>query len=89
MAFALAAGLLIVIPLSLTSYHLAVTNMIASRTYALGQEWLDGSGYRLMSVDAETADGTVTLLLLGDGDLPSLESLEERARGLVFGRTSA
>jgi hypothetical protein len=39
-----------------------------------------------MSVDAETADGTVTLLLLGDGDLPSLESLEERARGLVFGR---
>jgi uncharacterized hydrophobic protein (TIGR00271 family) len=87
MAIALAAGLLIVIPLSVTSYHLIVTNQIAARTYALGQEWLDGSGYRLMSVDAETADGTVNLLLLGDGDLPPLQQLEERARGLLFGRT--
>jgi uncharacterized hydrophobic protein (TIGR00271 family) len=86
-AIALVAGLLIVIPLSLTSYHLIVTNKIAARTYALGQEWLDGSGYRLMSVDAETADGTVNLLLMGDGDLPPLEALEERARGLLFGRT--
>ena len=40
-----------------------------------------------MSVDAETADGTVNLLLMGDGDLPPLEALEERACGLLFGRT--
>lgn len=87
LAIALAAALLIVIPLSLTSYHLVVTNQIAARTYALGQDWLRGSGYRLLSVDAETADGTVNLLLLGDGDLPPLAQLEERARGVLFGRT--
>jgi hypothetical protein len=40
-----------------------------------------------MSVDAETADGTVNLLLLGDGDLPPLTKLEERARDFLFGRT--
>lgn len=40
-----------------------------------------------MSVDSETADGTVNLLLWGDGDLPPLEALVERARGLLFGRT--
>jgi hypothetical protein len=40
-----------------------------------------------MSVDAETADGTVNLLLMGGGDLPPLETLKERARGLLFDRT--
>jgi hypothetical protein len=70
-----------------TSHQLIVTQKIAARTYELGQEWLVGSGYRLLSVDAETADGTVNLLVLGDGDLPPLERLEERARGFLFGRT--
>jgi len=86
-AIAFAALLIIVIPLSMASYNLIVTNKISARTYALGQEWLEGSGYRLMSVDAETADGTVNLLLLGDGDLPPLNKLEERTRDLIFGRT--
>lgn len=86
-AIAFVALLIIVMPLSVASYNLIVTNKISARTYALGQEWLEGSGYRLMSVDAETADGTVNLLVLGDGDLPPLHKLEERTRDLVFGRT--
>lgn len=86
-AIAFVALLIIIIPLSVTSYHLIVTNKISAQAYALGQEWLDGSGYRLMSVDAETADGTVNLLLLGEGDLPPQNKLEERARDLLFGRT--
>jgi uncharacterized hydrophobic protein (TIGR00271 family) len=85
-AIALAAGLLIVVPLSLTSYHLVVANKIATRSYDLGQQWLEGSAYRLMSVDAEATDGTVTFLVLGDGELPPLETLEARARGVLFGR---
>lgn len=86
LTIALAAGLLIVIPLSLTSYHLVVANKIATRSYELGQQWLEGSGYRLMSVDAEATDGTVTFLVLGHGVLPPLETLEARARGALFGR---
>jgi hypothetical protein len=86
-AIAFVALVLIVIPLALTSHRLIITNKISARTYALGQEWLDGSGYRLMSVDAETADGTVNLLLLGDGELPPLDKLENSARDILFGRT--
>jgi len=84
---ALVALIIIVIPLSLSSYNLIVTKKISSRAYALAQEWLDGSGYRLMTVDAETADGTVNLLLLGDGEIPPLSKFEEQAKDLLFGRT--
>lgn len=73
--------------LSLTSYHLIVTNKVSARTYALGQQWLEGSGYRLLTVDAETADGTVNLLLMGDGEVPPLKVLEDQARDILFGRT--
>ncbi|MDH4405806.1 MAG: hypothetical protein QE276_07325 [Cyanobium sp. D14.bin.5] len=54
---------------------LIISNKIAARTDALAQDWLDGSGYQLMSVDAETADGSVNLLLVGEGNLPSLQPL--------------
>lgn len=43
------------------------------------------SGYRLLSVDAETADGSVNLLLAGNGPLPPLSQLDARARPLLLG----
>ena len=84
---AVIALLIIAIPLTITSHRLIISNKIAARTDALAQDWLQGSGYQLMSVDAETADGSVNLLLVGEGDLPSLQQLQERARGVLFGRT--
>ena len=78
---------LLIIAIPLTSHRLIISNKIAARTDALAQDWLQGSGYQLMSVDAETADGSVNLLLVGEGDLPSLQQLQERARGVLFGRT--
>ncbi|MEX1323976.1 MAG: DUF389 domain-containing protein [Synechococcaceae cyanobacterium] len=83
---ALAALVALAIPLTLTSYQLIVTNKIAARTYSLGQQWIMGSSYQLMSVDAETADGSVNILLMGEGDLPDLDTLEDRARGFLRGR---
>lgn len=84
---ALVALVVIAIPLSLTSYSLIITNKVAARTQALAATWLQGSDYRIHAVDAETADGSVNLLLLGEGPLPPLNTLEERARGSLFGRT--
>ena len=84
---AVVALLLIMIPLSLTSERLIVASKIAVRTTALAQEWLRGSGYQLRSVDAETTDGTVQLLLVGNGQLPPLQALQDRSRSLLFGRT--
>ncbi|HMO52602.1 MAG TPA: DUF389 domain-containing protein [Kiritimatiellia bacterium] len=85
-AIALAAVALIILPLAATSYNLVKTNAITARMVDLGREWLSGSGYRLMSVDAETPDYTINLLVLGDGELPSLDWLEQQSRGMLFGR---
>ncbi|MCP9927730.1 DUF389 domain-containing protein [Cyanobium sp. CH-040] len=84
---ALLALVIIAIPLSLTSYRLIITNKIAVRTDAIAEDWVRGSGYRLLSVDAETADGSVNLMLVGEGELPSLKVLDQRTRGVLFGRT--
>lgn len=85
LALATAALLLISIPLAITSQRLITASKVALRTHALAREWLGGSGYRLLSVDAETADGSVKVLVAGSGDLPPLNQLDRRARPLLFG----
>jgi uncharacterized hydrophobic protein (TIGR00271 family) len=87
LALAAVALVLIALPLSATSYSLIVTTKVAARTQALAETWLQGSGYRIQSVDAETADGSVNLLLLGEGPLPPIQTLEERAGDSLLGRT--
>jgi uncharacterized hydrophobic protein (TIGR00271 family) len=83
---ALLALLIIMIPLAITSERLIVNSRITVRTEALARTWLLGSGYRLQSVEGETADGSVRLLLAGNGPLPSLDGLERRTRGVLSGR---
>lgn len=85
-AIALVALLIIMIPLTYSSYTLVINNTITARVYRLGNEWLDGSGYNLIAVNAETADNTVTMAILGDGELPELDLLEQQSQGLLFGR---
>ena len=84
---ALLALALISIPLTVTSRRLITTTRVSVRTEALARQWLRGSGYRLVSVDAEAADGSVQVLLVGDGPLPSIGRLEARARPLLAGRS--
>jgi hypothetical protein len=86
-ALALATGvlLLISIPLALTSHRLIVTSKVALRTNALAREWLGDSGYQVLSVDAETADGSVKLLITGNGLLPPRHQLETRTLPLLLG----
>ena len=86
LAIALMALVLIAIPLGITSHRLIVANQIAVRTAALTRHWLKDSSYRLLSVDAETADGTVTLLLSGEGELPPTEPIEAGLRSVLQGR---
>lgn len=52
----------------------------------LAREWLRDSGYGLQSVEGETADGSVRLLLAGNGALPPVDRLEQQLRGLLSGR---
>jgi uncharacterized membrane protein len=83
---AMLALVLITIPLAITSERLIVSNKISLRTTALARDWLRDSGYRLLSVEAETADGSVKLLLAGNGPLPPLERLKQRSQAVLFGR---
>jgi len=62
-----------------------VASKVALRTTALAQGWLKDSGYRLLSVDAETADGSVKVLVVGSGELPPRNQLETPAFQLLFG----
>ena len=86
LAIALGGLLAITIPLAITSERLIVTNRITVHTAALAREWLRGSGYSVESVDGETADGSVRLLLAGSGSLPPVDRLEQRTRRVLAGR---
>lgn len=83
---AMLALVLITIPLAITSERLIVTSKISLRTTALARDWLRDSGYRLLSVEAETADDSVKLLLAGNGPLPPLERLKQQSQDVLFGR---
>ena len=85
-AISLAAVILIMIPLSFTSYSLYVSNTIKAQVYNLSHEWLAGSGYRLIDINTETADKAVEMFIIGEGELPSLDLLKEQSRGKLFDR---
>lgn len=87
LTLALGALLIITIPLAVTSEQLIATSRITVRTEGLAREWLRGSGYSLESVEGETADGSVRLVLAGSGALPPVEELDRRSRGVLSGRT--
>lgn len=86
LTLSLAALLIILIPLSLTSKRLIMTGKLEQRTTTLARTWLAKSGYRLLSVEAETADDSVTVLVAGNGALPPVAALERQAGALLFGR---
>jgi uncharacterized hydrophobic protein (TIGR00271 family) len=85
-AIALAAILLITIPLTYTSYGIVVNNAVTARIYRASDQWLKESGYRLISVNTETADNTIYMVLLGEGEIPPLDTLIEQLAGNTFGK---
>ena len=64
--------------------RLIVVSKVALRATALTQECL-GSSHKLLSVDAETADGSVKVLVVGSGELPQRNQIETRTVPLLFG----
>ena len=85
-AIALTAMLLIAIPLTYTSYGIVVNNAITARIYKASDLWLAESGYRLISVNTETADNSIYMVLLGEGEIPPLDTLIEELSGNTFGK---
>jgi uncharacterized hydrophobic protein (TIGR00271 family) len=85
-AIALIALMFIAVPLTYTSYKVIVNNVLTVRVYEASDLWLAESGYRLISVNTETADNSIYMVLLGEGELPPLEVLKEKLKGNTFGK---
>jgi uncharacterized hydrophobic protein (TIGR00271 family) len=83
MVIVLVLTIAIVLPLSLQTYRAATSNLAAARTEAAAAAWLTGSGYRVVSVNA---DGDVKLVVAGRGTLPSTTPLRAALSGRLFGK---
>ncbi len=83
---ALTALMLIAVPLTYTSYNVIVNNVVTARVYQASDLWLAESGYRLISVNTETADSSIYMVLLGEGEIPPLDTLIEQLSGNTFGK---
>lgn len=84
---ALLALILIAVPLTYTSYNVIKNNVVTLRVYEASDLWLAESDYRLISVNTETADNSIYMVLLGEGELPPLDLLKEELDGKTFGKT--
>lgn len=86
-AITLVMLVLIAVPLGYNGYNIYIDNSLTQTINDASTAWLSGSGYELASVDTESQDDTVIVRIIGNGELPSLEKLEEMVRGKIYGRT--
>ena len=86
-AIVLISVVFVTLPLGYTGYNIFVDNSITQTVNEASVTWLSGSGYDLVSVDAQTQDNAVIVRIIGNGKLPPLEKLQEMVKGKINGRT--
>jgi len=85
-AIATVMMVLISVPLAYTGYTIYIDNNITGTITEASSTWLSGSGYELVSVDAESKEDIVTVRIIGNGQLPSLKKLETMVKDKIYGR---
>lgn len=85
-AIATVMMVLISVPLAYTGYTIYIDNSITGTITEASSTWLSGSGYELVSVDAESKEDIVTVRIIGNGQLPSLKKLEAMVKDKIYGR---
>ncbi|MBN1288845.1 MAG: DUF389 domain-containing protein [Actinobacteria bacterium] len=68
-----AAILMICVPLGVTSYRTALSRVLVQKTQSAAEEWLKGTDYDVINVEADVRD--VNMVIAGDGELPGLDVL--------------
>ncbi|MBP1946267.1 TIGR00341 family protein [Methanobacterium petrolearium] len=86
-SIALILILLITVPLAYTSYESLIDNTVKANVYDESTTWLNGTGYIVASVDTRILNNTVVVALVGDGNLPPIEELQQSLQGKLYGRT--
>jgi hypothetical protein len=82
-AVVIALMLLIILPLGGASLGLYRSHTAQARATAATESWLKGSGYRLVSANAE--EDQINLVVSGSGKLPSESALKAMLVGDLFG----
>jgi len=67
------ATLLVMVPLGFTSYRVTTEQILQQRTLVEVEEWLEGTEYKVYSVEAD--GDSVDVVVAGEGDLPPFDDL--------------
>jgi len=73
------ATLVIMVPLGLTGYRVTTEQILQQQTLEEAERWLEGTGYKVVSVEADGRQ--VQVIIAGEGDLPLFEDLLSNLRG--------
>jgi len=79
--------LLIAVPLAYNGSNILIDNIITQNVQDASGTWLNGSQYKVASINAQNQNKTVILVVIGQGELPPLAELEELLKGKLYGRT--
>ena len=77
---------LILVPLAYNGYNISTNSIITKNVQDASAEWLIGSRYQVESVNSENADNSVVLVVIGEGELPPIEKLQQLLDGKLYGR---
>ncbi len=78
---------LIAIPLTYNGYNINNNNLITQNVQEASATWLNGTAYNVESINAENANNTVVLIVIGNGQLPPMQELEQLLNGKLNGKT--
>jgi hypothetical protein len=78
---------LIAIPLAYNGYNLNINNAVTQNVQEASTNWLNGTEYKVASVNAENANNTVILVVIGNGNLPPMNELEQLLDRKLYGKT--
>ena len=84
MALAIGLTAVLIVPLTATSYNVAVAQLVKSRAVAATESWLAGTQYRVVSADTSQR---VQVVVSGTGAPPSVAALEQKLHGRLFGHS--
>lgn len=78
--------IIIIFPLGYNGYNIYMDNNITQTVEEASNTWLVGSGYELTSVDVQSQNHTVIVRIIGNGELPPIQKLEDQVKGKIYGR---
>ena len=77
---------IIIIPLGYNGYNATMDNLVTQTVTDASIDWLSGSGYELESVNSMSQNNTVIVKIMGNGQLPPIENLQNLVKGKIYGK---